>query len=164
MNKIFRPVMMFVLTCFLSTPLIHAEVYHREGYSSDLYQVTNEVTQEQHFKHFILDLLTTEIMKAAINHYQDETITGIAYDWESNYNVVEIDEPPISGDKRFEYPFKVTVTVHLNNGDLKNPKMYGPDKLTFGIVPGLLNNKNKDQPYTYIKLIKYEHIDSPKNS
>lgn len=163
MNNYIKPIIIFVLTYLFSAPLISAEEYHRKGYSEDLYLLTNEVTQEQHLKHFLLDLLSTEIIKAANNHYKEKSISGIAYNWESNYNVVEISEPPLEGNKEFDYPYIVSVTIDFNNGNNRNLKMYGPDKLTFGIIPGYLNDKSKDIPYPLIKLIKYEHLDSPNN-
>jgi hypothetical protein len=152
---------LLVITFFFSTHFVCAEEYHHKGYSEDLYRVTNDVTEEQHFKHFMLDFLYIEIIKAAQNKYNDKSINGLSFDWENTYNVVEINEPRTQDNSR-EYTYIVSVTVIPHNGDITKRKFYGPDKLTFGIEPNLIGRNIKDQPA--IKLISYQHLKSSKSS
>jgi hypothetical protein len=88
----------------------------------------------------MLDLLIPEILNAAQKNYNDESISGMSFDWENYYNVVEIKEQHYQ-DNRNEYPYMVSVTVNPHSGDIKNRKFYGPDKLTFGIDPNFFLEK-----------------------
>lgn len=136
---------------------MNAEEYNRKGYSEDIYQITNGGIQEQYFKNFMLELLNTEIIKAAPIKYSDKSISGLSFDWENTYNVVEIiDQRVQSIDSK--YPFIVTVIVTPHKGDVKNPKVYGTDKLTFGVDPYLFDRHIKG--YAPIKLIDYKHLKS----
>jgi hypothetical protein len=108
----------------------------------------------------MLDLLIPEILNAAQKNYNDESISGMSFDWENYYNVVEIKEQHYQ-DNRNEYPYMVSVTVNPHSGDIKNRKFYGPDKLTFGIDPNFFWKNIKDR--RAIKLIDYQHLNSFKS-
>ena len=108
----------------------------------------------------MLDLLIPEILNAARKKYNDESISGMSFDWENHYNVVEIKESHLQ-DNRHEYPYMVIVTVSPHSGGIKNRKFYGTDKLTFGIEPNLFWRNIKDRPA--IKLIDYQHLKSSKS-
>lgn len=103
----------------------------------------------------MLELLNTEIIKSAQTKYNDKSISGVSFDWENTYNVVEITDQRVQAIDS-EYPFIVTVIVTPNNGDVKNPKVYGTDKLTFGVDPYLFDRHIKG--YAPIRLIEYQHL------
>lgn len=147
-------ILFFSLFIFLPS-VVQAEDYHKKGYHNDLYNVTNNITQEQHLKHFMIELLNKDIIQATRNYYEDKEISGMSFNWEDNHNVVEITEPHISGDKS-GYPFIVKITITPGN-----EKPLGTDTLTFGIFI----NSHPDSPdKTTItsKLLKYVHNDLPK--
>jgi len=155
-----KSLFLFVITSFFSTHFVCAEEYDRKGYSEDLYRVTNDATQEQQFKNFMLELLNVEIIKAAQTKYNDKSISGLSFDWENTYNVVEINESRLQGNGN-GYPFIVSVIVTPHSGGIKNRKFYGTDKLTFGIDPNLFGRSIKNHPA--MKLIDYHHLKSSKS-
>lgn len=86
---------------FLTIPsVVKGEEYNKKSLQDDLYNVTNDVTQEQHLKHFMLNLINKEIILATREYYKDQNISGMAFDWEKNYNVVEVTEPQVTGEMR----------------------------------------------------------------
>ena len=160
-TNIFKKTLLTLVFIFLfCTHFVFAEEYHRKGYSDDLYRVTNDVPQEQHFKNFMLDLLIPEILNTARKQYHDKSISGMSFDWENHYNVVEIIESQLQ-DTRQEYPYMVIVIVSPHSGGIKNRKSYGTDKITFGIDPNIFWRNVKDRPA--IKLINYQHLKSSKS-
>lgn len=154
MNYINKSVVILILIFFFNIQFVNAEVYNRKGYSDDLYLVSSDVTQEQQFKNFFLEFLNPEIIKAAQKKYKDKSISGISVNWENNYNVVEITGRYNQG-KEHHYPYVISVIVFPQNGDINNPKIYGPDKLTFGIDPILFRENSSNIPA--INLLDYKH-------
>ncbi|MCH6265884.1 MULTISPECIES: hypothetical protein [Neobacillus] len=141
---------------FLTIPsVVQGEEYNKKSLQDDLYNVTNDVTQEQHLKHFLLNLINKEIILATREYYKDQNISGMAFDWEKNYNVVEVTEPQVTGENT-EYPFIVKVNVIP-----ANEKPLGTDTLTFGIIVDSHPDK-PENPSIISKLLKYEHKDLPK--
>lgn len=145
---------------FLSTYFVNAEDYHQKGYAEDLYNVTQDVTQEQYFKNLTLELFLPFIVDSTQDYYNDKSATGISFNWENNYNVVEIAQPVNQG-KDSKYSFIIKFTVNVHNGDMKNHKIFGTDTLTFGINPFLMGC-DEIKGYPAIKLIDYKHR-KPKN-
>ncbi|MFP5115247.1 hypothetical protein ACSU64_23125 [Bacillaceae bacterium C204] len=151
-NVLILPLMFF----FLAIPsVVQGEEYNKKGLQDDLYNLTNDVTQEQHLKHFMLDLINKEIIISAREYYEDKNISGMSFDWEKNYNVVEITEPHLIGEQ-IKYPFVVKVNIIPSNG-----KPLGTDTLTFGVSVDSHPDK-PENPTITSKLLKYDHKDLPK--
>lgn len=151
-NNLLLPLMFFFLTI---PSVVQGEEYNKKSLQDDLYNVTKDVTQEQHLKHFMLNLINKEIILATREYYKDQNISGMAFDWEKNYNVVEVTEPQVTGENA-EYPFIVKVNVIP-----ANEKPLGTDTLTFGIIIDSHPDK-PENPSIISKLLKYEHKDIPK--
>ncbi|WP_256816644.1 DUF3888 domain-containing protein [Cytobacillus sp. Bac17] len=155
MNFFTKVLCFHILIFFLAIQFVSAEEYNRKGYSDDLFLVSTDVTQEQQFKNFFLEFLHPKIVNAAQKKYNDKSISGISVNWENTYNVVEITRRYNQGNEH-PYPYVISVIVFPQNGDINNPKIYGPDKLTFGIDPILFRENISNLPA--IKLIDYKHI------
>jgi hypothetical protein len=159
MLKFKMSVIILGITLLFSTHLVSAKEYHRRGFSKDLYPVTKNVTQEQYFKNFMIELLHNDIIKAVQTRYKDKKINGLAFDWDT-YNAVEINTLRQNVNGR-GYSYQVSVTVTPHTADSKKQKIYGTDKLTFGIEPILIKRRVKDHPA--IELIDYQHLKPSKN-
>jgi hypothetical protein len=156
--KIYKKALVLIPCIFFistSTYFVHAEDYHQNSYAEDLYNATQDVTQEQYLKNFMLELFNPFIVEATQEYYKDKSATGLSFHWEDNYNVVEITQPVTQG-KDSKYPFIVKFTVNVYKGDVKNHETLGTDTLTFGIHPYLIG-REEIKGFPTIKLIKYKH-------
>ncbi|PMC36045.1 hypothetical protein CJ195_17525 [Bacillus sp. UMB0899] len=156
MKPFINSMVLMLLILLFSTQLTYAEEYHRKGYSEDLYNATQEVTEEQYLKNFMIELFLPHIVKETQRYYNDQAATGIKYDWENKYNVVEVIHQ-INQEKDNEfYNYVVKFTVIVHNGDIKNYKQFGTDTLTFRVNPFLINHKEIKEQLA-IKLVDYKH-------
>ncbi|WP_226530617.1 DUF3888 domain-containing protein [Metabacillus niabensis] len=155
MEKFTKSLALLFIIFFNSTYFVNAEEYHRKGYAEDLYNVTQNVTQEQYFKNFTIELFLPFIVNSTQHYYNDESATGISFNWEDNYNVVEISQPE-NQEKASEYSFIIKFTVNVHNGDMNNHKIFGTDTLTFGIN-SFIFARDDIKEFPAIKLIDYKH-------
>jgi len=156
MKPIIYSLFLLPMTLLISLQMACAEDFHRKGYSEDLYNATHDVTQEQYLKNFMIELFMPHIVKETQKYYKDPSATGLTYDWDNKYNVVEIHYEVEQEINNQHFPYTVTFTANVYNGDMNNQKFFGTDTLTFGVNPALIVNKEiKD--HLAIKLIDYKH-------
>lgn len=155
--KLFKKSLVLIFFIFLvsSSYFVYAEEYYQKGYGEDLYNATQDVTQEQYLKNFMLELFLSFIVDETQKYYNDKSATSLSFNWEDNFNVVEVIQP-VNPDNDSRYPFIVKFTVNVHNGDMKNHKNFGTDTLTFGINPDLMS-RDEIKGYPAIKLIEYKH-------
>src|SRR5687768_11693751 len=92
--KLFKKSLVLIACIFfVSSYFVHAEEYHQKGYGEDLYNATQDVTQEQYLKNFMLELFLSFIVEETQEYYNDKSATGLSFNWEDNYNVVEVIQP-----------------------------------------------------------------------